>query len=70
MKKTWLKIKKFKFTDLKKRGLKELNKGVFRTSPWINNIVRRKNFVLKKNFFQLNLLKSKLKIWAIQIQLN
>ena len=50
MKKTWLKIKEFKFTDLKKRGLKELNKGIFRTSPWINNIVRRKNFALKKKF--------------------
>tara|TARA_B100002019_G_C21108222_1_gene517040 strand:+ start:105 stop:584 length:480 start_codon:yes stop_codon:yes gene_type:complete len=61
MKKTWLKIKEFKFTDLKKRGLKELNKGVFRTSPWIDNIVRRKNFALKKKILPIELVKVKVK---------
>lgn len=61
MKKTWLKIKEFKFTDLKKRGLKELNKGIFRTSPWINNIVRRKNFALKKKFLPIKLVRIKVK---------
>ena len=48
MKKPFLIIKKFKFYDLKKRGLHLLNKGKFKTSPWIDNIVKNERFNLKK----------------------
>ena len=41
MKKSFLIIKKFKFYDLKKRGY-ILNKGKFKTSPWIDDIVKKK----------------------------
>ena len=41
MKKSFLIIKKFKFYDLKKEGLYFLNKGKFKTSPWIDDIVRK-----------------------------
>ena len=46
--KTFIKINKFKIKNLKKDGLKALNKGKFKASPWINNIIKRKNFNLKK----------------------
>ena len=38
-------INKFNFYDLDKKGLILLNQGKFRTSPWIDNIVKK-----KKNF--------------------
>ena len=40
-------LNKFHFYDLKYKGLKLLNKGKFKTSPWIDNIVKRKRFNLK-----------------------
>ena len=40
-------INKFNFNDLKYKGLKLLNRGKFKTSPWIDNIVKRKKFNLK-----------------------
>ena len=58
MKKTWLKIKEFKFTDLKKTG-QRANKGVFRTSPWINNIVGK--FCFEKKFLPIELVRIKVK---------
>ena len=48
MKKPFLIIKKFKFYDLKKRGLHLLNKGKFKSSPWIDNIVKNERFNIKK----------------------
>ena len=54
MKKTWLEIKKFKFYNLKQEGLKRLNKGKFKTSPWINNIINKNNFNLKIARYLLN----------------
>ena len=36
-------LKKFDFYDLSKKGLRLLNKGKFKTSQWIDNIVKKKN---------------------------
>ena len=40
-------LKKFDFYDLSKKGLRLLNKGKFKTSPWIDNIVKKKKIQLK-----------------------
>lgn len=40
-------LKKFDFYDLSKKGLRLLNKGKFKTSPWIDNIVKKKKYNLK-----------------------
>ena len=45
MKKPEIIINKFSFYDLTKKGLKLLNKGKFKTSPWIDNIVKKKNLI-------------------------
>ena len=59
--KTFIKINKFKIKNLKKDGLKALNKGKFKASPWINNIIKRKNFNLKKIDLPVELAKIKVK---------
>ena len=61
MRKTWLKINKYKFISLKDRGLKMLNSKNFKTSPWINNIVRKYKFTLKKKELPITLVKIKVK---------
>ena len=61
MKKTWLEIKKFKFYNLKQEGLKRLNKGKFKTSPWINNIINKNNFNLKNCKVPVKLTKIKVR---------
>jgi hypothetical protein len=48
MKKPEIIINKFIFYDLTRTGLKLLNKGKFKTSPWIENIVKKRRFNLKK----------------------
>jgi hypothetical protein len=48
MKKPDIIVNKFTFYDLTKKGLKLLNKGKFKTSPWINDIVKKNKFNLKK----------------------
>ena len=59
MPKTWIKIKKFKFTNLKSKGIKILNDKKFKTSPWINNIIIKYNFDLKKFKLPIELVKIK-----------
>ena len=59
--KPFLTIKKFKFHNLKKHGLYLLNKGKFKTSPWIDDIVKNKNFNLKKFQTPIELIKIKVK---------
>ena len=61
MRKTWLKINKYKFISLKDRGLKMLNSKNFKTSPWINNIIRKYKFTLKKKELPITLVKIKVK---------
>lgn len=61
MLKPFLTIKKFKFYDLKKHGLYLLNKGKFKTSPWIDDIVKNKNFNLKKFQTPIELINIKVK---------
>ena len=61
MHKTWLKINKYKFISLKDKGLKMLNSKNFKTSPWINNIVRKYKFTLKKKELPITLVKIKVK---------
>lgn len=61
MLKPFLTIKKFKFYDLKKHGLYLLNKGKFKTSPWIDDIVKSKNFNLKKFQTPIELINIKVK---------
>tara|TARA_E500000178_G_C17021147_1_gene755677 strand:- start:240 stop:719 length:480 start_codon:yes stop_codon:yes gene_type:complete len=61
MLKPFLTIKKFKFYDLKKHGLYLLNKGRFKTSPWIDDIVKSKNFNLKKFQTPIELINIKVK---------
>ena len=60
MLKPFLTIKKFKFYDLK-HGLYLLNKGKFKTSPWIDDIVKSKNFNLKKFQTPIELINIKVK---------
>ena len=48
MPKTWIKIKSFEFTSLKSKGVRVLNSKKFKTSPWIDNIIKKYNFKLKK----------------------
>ena len=59
--KTLIKINKFKIKNLKKDGLKALNKGKFKTSPWINDIIKRNNFNLKRIDLPVELAKIKVK---------
>ncbi len=47
MRKSNIVITKFKFHDLKIKGLKLLNKGKFKTSLWIINIVKKEKYNLK-----------------------
>ena len=61
MLKPFLTIKKFKFYDHKKDGLYLLNKGKFKTSPWIDDIVKNKNFNLKKFQTPIELINIKVK---------
>ena len=61
MLKPFLTIKKFKFYDLKKHGLYLLNKGRFKTSPWIDDIVKSNNFNLKKFQTPIELINIKVK---------
>ena len=61
MHKTWLKINNYKFVSLKKIGLKRLNSKNFKTSPWINNIIQKYNFTLKKKELPICLVKIKVK---------
>ena len=61
MHKTWLKINKYKFISLKDKGLKMLNSKNFKTSPWINNIIRKYKFTLKKKELPITLVKIKVK---------
>ncbi len=61
MHKTWLKINNYKFLSLKRIGLKRLNSKNFKTSPWINNIIQKYNFNLKKKELPINLIKVKVK---------
>ena len=53
----WIIIKSFEFTDLKKKGIKILNSNNFKTSPWIDNIIKKKKFKLKKNILPIYLYK-------------
>ncbi len=59
--KPWLTIKNFKFTNFKKIGLKKLNSKNFKTSPWIDNIVKKNNIKLDKNKLPIFLIKVKVK---------
>ncbi len=61
MQKTWLKINNFKFLSLKNKGIKMLNSKNFRTSPWINNIIKKYNFNLSKKELPIELVKIKVK---------
>ena len=47
MRKPNIVITKFKFHDLKTKGLKLLNRGKFKTSLWIINIVKKEEYNLK-----------------------
>ena len=47
MRKPNIVITKFKFHDLKTKGLKLLNRGKFKTSLWIINIVKKENEKLR-----------------------
>ena len=57
MPKTWIKIKNFKFIDLKSKGIRVLNSKKFKTSPWINNIIKKYNFKLDKSVLPIVLIK-------------
>lgn len=61
MPKYWIKIKNFKFTSLKKKGIKILNNKKFKTSPWINNIINKYDFKLNKLDLPINLVRVKVK---------
>ena len=54
-------INKFNFYDLDKKGLILLNQGKFRTSTWIDNIVKKKKFSLKKINLPIKLIKVSVK---------
>ena len=62
MKKPEIIINKFSFYYLTKKGLKLLNKDKFKTSPWIDNIVKKKKFNLKKIKKIINIKKIKFPI--------
>ena len=61
MKKPWKIIKTFKFTNIKKDGLKILNKKNFRTSPWIDDIIISNCFKLDNKKLPIKLFKVKIK---------
>ncbi len=61
MKKPDIVIDKFSFYDLNKKGLKLLNKGKFKTSPWIDNIVKKKKFNLRNIELPVKLIKVSVK---------
>jgi len=61
MKKPDIIVKKFDFYDLSKKGLRLLNKGKFKTSPWIDNIVKKKKLNLKKIKLPIKLVKISVK---------
>ena len=61
MKKPDIVVKKFDFYDLSKKGLRLLNKDKFKTSPWIDNIVRKKKLNLKKIKLPIKLVKISVK---------
>ena len=61
MHKIWLKINDYKFLSLKNSGLRSLNTKNYKTSPWINNIVKKYNFTLKRKELPIVLVKIKVK---------
>ena len=61
MKKTWIEIKKFKFSNLKNPGLNYLNKGKFKTSPWIYDIIKKYRYNLKNFKLPIKLVRIKVK---------
>lgn len=61
MKKTWIEIKKFKFSNLKNPGLTYLNKGKFKTSPWIYDIIKKYRYNLKNFKLPIKLVRIKVK---------
>ena len=61
MKKTWIEIKKLKFLNLKTAGLKALNAGKFKTSPWIGDIVKKNKYSLKVFKLPIKLVRVKVK---------
>ena len=61
MHKIWLKINDYKFLSLKNSGLRSLNTKNINTSPWINNIVKKYNFTLKRKELPIVLVKIKVK---------
>lgn len=61
MKKPWKIITTFKFYNLKKDGLKFLNKNNFKTSPWINDIVIKNNYFLDEKILPIKLFRIKVK---------
>ena len=69
MKKPDIVVKKFDFYDLSKKGLRLLNKGKFKTSPWIDNIVRKKKLNLKKIKLPIKLVKISVKQLGFKNQL-
>jgi len=61
MKKTWIEIRKFKFSNLKNPGLNYLNKGKFKTSPWIYDIIKKYRYNLKNFKLPIKLVRIKVK---------
>tara|TARA_B100000029_G_scaffold513672_1_gene613949 strand:- start:1950 stop:2429 length:480 start_codon:yes stop_codon:yes gene_type:complete len=61
MKKAWIVINNFKFFDFKKYGIKKLNNKKYKISPWIENIILRKKFNLRKHKLPIKLVRVKVK---------
>ena len=61
MKKPWIVINKFKFFSLRAVGIKKLNTKKYKISPWIENIINRNNFNLKRHRLPIKLARVKVK---------
>ena len=60
-KKIWITIDKLKFNNFKKVGIKKLNQKRFKTSPWINDIINKNNYLINEKELPVKLVRIKLK---------